>query len=204
MTAPRLAGRWLLVTRVAWVMVVPFALKIIAVSIVGYWMELQRVCHEGARICSEKGFLTRKNVDQVEKLGTSVRLNAAYVIALRVPSLAVWMVVSAIIFWRRSEDRMALLVAFTPVTFGTSVQSFSYGTSMGFTFSFLQGLSSGDSPALGLLFHLLAALGFTTLILFHPRYRGAVQPFAASSTVLHRPALLPQEVRCFPYTCGLW
>lgn len=55
MTAPGLAGRWLLVTRVAWVMVVPFALKIFAVSIVGYWMELQRVRHEGARMCSDKG-----------------------------------------------------------------------------------------------------------------------------------------------------
>jgi hypothetical protein len=58
---------------------------------------------------------------------------------------------------------MASLVALTLVAFGTNFQSFSYGTSFGFDFSFLEGVSGAYSPVLTLLFHLLAALGFTTL-----------------------------------------
>ena len=114
MTVPRSVGRWLVVARVV---VALFALGIFAVSITGYWMELQRVCHEGARACAGRGFLTRKSVEQVEALDVSVRLHAANVIALRVLYLAVWVAVGAVIFWRKSEDRMALLVAFTLVTF---------------------------------------------------------------------------------------
>ena len=77
-----------------------------------------------------------------------------------------WVAVGAVIFWRKPEDRMASLEALTLVTFASSFQSFSYGTSFGFDFSFLEGLSGAYSPVLTLLFHLLAALGFTTLILF--------------------------------------
>ena len=63
MTAPSLRGRWLIFARVTWVVIALFALGIFAVSIFGYWTEFQRVCHEGVRACSDKGFLTRSNVD---------------------------------------------------------------------------------------------------------------------------------------------
>lgn len=158
-------GLWL-VARVAWVAVALLALGIFVLSISNSWAELQKPCLEGARACSDKGLLTRGNVHQLERLGLSVRTYSAYVIALRVVSLTVWVVVGAVIFWRKSEDLMALLVASALVTFGGSFQSFSYGTSFGISSSFLAGLSGAYSPLLSFLFHLLAALGFTTLILF--------------------------------------
>lgn len=127
--------------RVAWVVVTLFALGIFVVSIFVHWTELQRVCLQSARACSDKGLLTQGNVHQLERLGLSVRMYSAYTIALRVVSLMVWVVVGAVIFWRKSEDRIALLVASMLVTFGISFQSFSYGTSLGFNFSFLAGLS---------------------------------------------------------------
>ena len=157
----------LLFGRVAWVAVALVALVIFVVSIFGYWTEIQRVCLEGARACSDKGLLTQENMRQLERLGLSVRLYSAYVISLRVVSLTVWVVVGAVIFWRKPEDRMALLVASMLVTFGSSFQSFSYGTSFGFSLeSFLEGYSGAYSPVLSPLIQLLAALGFTTLILF--------------------------------------
>lgn len=153
----------LLFWRVAWVAVALIALVIFMVSIFGYWTEVQRVCLEGARACSDQGLLTQENMRQLERLGLSVSLYSAYVIALRVVALTVWVVVGAVIFWRKSEDRMALLVASMLVTFGSSFQTFSYGTSFGFSLeNFLEGYSGAYSPVLSPLVHLLAALGFTT------------------------------------------
>ena len=168
----------LLFGRVAWVAVALVALVIFVVSIFGYWTEIQRVCLEGVRACSDKGLLTQENMRQLERLGLSVRLYSAYVIGLRLVSLTVWVVVGAVIFWRKPEDRMALLVASMLVTFGSSFQSFSYGTSFGFSLeSFLEGYSGAYSPVLSPLIHLLAALGFTTLILFLYLFRtGALCP----------------------------
>jgi hypothetical protein len=64
----------LLFGRVAWVAVALVALGIFVVSIFGYWTEVQRVCLEGARACSDKGLLTQENMRQLERLGLSVRM----------------------------------------------------------------------------------------------------------------------------------
>ena len=53
-------------------------------------------------------------------LGLSLGFFAAYAVALDVVFAAVYSVVAALIFWRKSADRMALFVALALLTFGTA------------------------------------------------------------------------------------
>ena len=116
---PRLSGRVLLLARVTWLAV---ALLVLGVFVVGeflYIAELRTtVCTEGAEACVWEGLLTPENVRELENLGLSVGFYAAFDAAINVVFVAVWLGVGAVIFWRRSDDRMALLVALFLVTYG--------------------------------------------------------------------------------------
>ena len=51
-------------------------------------------------------------------MGLSAGFYAAFDAAINAVFVAVWLAVGALIFWRRSDDRMALLVALFLVTYG--------------------------------------------------------------------------------------
>jgi hypothetical protein len=115
----RLSGRVLLLARVAWLAV---ALLVLGVFVVGeflYMAELRTtVCTEGAEACAWEGLLTPENVRELREMGLSAGFYAAFDAAINAVFVAVWLAVGALIFWRRSDDRMALLVALFLVTYG--------------------------------------------------------------------------------------
>jgi hypothetical protein len=113
----RLRGPWLVLARAAWVVVACLSLGIFLASIRPYFDELLGVCTRGAAACDNLGLLTPSNVRELQVLGLSTGFWAAYNSALGVVFMAVWSVVGGVIFWRRSDDRIALLVSLFLVTF---------------------------------------------------------------------------------------
>ncbi len=76
-------------------------------------------CTRGEEACSRYGFLMPGSSEEgLMDLGLPVALYAAFDAVLNGIFVGVWVAVGALIFWHRSNDRMALLVALFLVTFG--------------------------------------------------------------------------------------
>src|SRR5215213_2397345 len=103
-------GRWLLLARVAWVTV---ASIVIGLHVAG-------IPYAYARTINSLNFdrLTSAQVRAVNNLGFTPEFYAAYTVALPVGTMLVFTVIATVIFWRKSEDRMALFGAFMLVVFG--------------------------------------------------------------------------------------
>jgi len=115
-----LRGRRLLVARSVWLAASLLAVGIFLAGTFSYWGALQVACTRSAELCSDRGLLTPQNVRELEELGLYVAFHAAFEVVTTTLLAAVWVGVGAVIFWRRSDDRMALLVSLTLVTFGTT------------------------------------------------------------------------------------
>jgi hypothetical protein len=111
----RLQGRWLLLARVGWVALVILTLTIFFASLPVYMAQLQTPC-AGTACAYEQ--LTLEQAEMLKGFGLSPGDYAAYTVALTLALVVVCLVVSTLILWRRSDDRMALFVAFMLVTLG--------------------------------------------------------------------------------------
>src|SRR6266571_3517326 len=111
----RVPGRWLVLARGIWITLVVLTLTIFFASLPVYIAQLQTPC--AGSTC---GFqqLTPEQVGALTGMGLSLSVYVAFTVALALASVVVCLVVSTLIVWRRSDDRMALLVALTLVTFG--------------------------------------------------------------------------------------
>ena len=114
-TPSSLRGRWLFLARVAWVAVALLSLGLFIVSVPGRFEELRSAC-DGA-VCAN-GSLSLQSARALETLGFSVNSYAAYNVALESAVAVVFLAVALLIFWRKSEDRMALFFSFMLLTFG--------------------------------------------------------------------------------------
>ena len=117
---PDLQGLPLLAARVAWVMVALVALAMVFVSVPALLAQFATLCQEAAAVCLERGQFTPEYARAFREVGISPRSYAIFLVGVDVFSRLVWFAVGALIFIRRSGDRMALLVAFFLVTFGTA------------------------------------------------------------------------------------
>ena len=107
--AATLRGRWLLLARVAWV-----ALTAIVIG-----FHVAGIPYLYARqIGNFFGRLTPEQVRGFKNLGLTPEFYAAYAVAVPVGTMLVFTTIATVIFWRRSEDRMALFSAFMFVVFG--------------------------------------------------------------------------------------
>jgi hypothetical protein len=108
--ASTLSGRWLLLARLGWV-----ALTAIVVG-----LHVAGIPYAYAREVGSLngGQFTSEQVRVFKDLGFTPEFYAAYTVALPVGTMLVFTVIATVIFWRRSEDRMALFVSFALVVFG--------------------------------------------------------------------------------------
>jgi hypothetical protein len=113
----RLHGRWLLLARVTWFILVALALAVFVASLPVYIAQLQSVCKGTA--CAT-GQLTPQIIEMLRNLSLSLESYAAISIALALVQVLVWFTVGGVLFWRRSNDWMALMVALMLVLLGTS------------------------------------------------------------------------------------
>jgi len=111
----RLHGRWLSLARVGWVALVVLTLAIFLASLPVYIAQLQTTCAGTA--CAYQQ-LTLEQAGMLKGIGLSPGVYTAYTVAFTLALVVVCLVVSTLIVWRRSDDRMALLVALMLVTFG--------------------------------------------------------------------------------------
>lgn len=110
-----LRGGWLIRIRVAWGIVVVLVLVFFLVSLPAYLTYLQTVClHQP---CPYQQ-LTLSSARSLQALGISVEGYAILTLTLTLAAALVWMVMGAVLVWRRSDDWMALLVAFMLVVGG--------------------------------------------------------------------------------------
>src|SRR5215210_5945714 len=114
-----LRGRWLLLARLAWIAVAITALAIVLFSVPSSFEHYRSVCSAASEVCSERavGQPTPEGVRALRDMSLSVRSYALFNVVEKIFQL-VWFAVGAIIFFRRSEDRMALLVSLFLVSFG--------------------------------------------------------------------------------------
>jgi hypothetical protein len=146
-----LRGVWMTLARVAWGVVVVLVLLLFLVSLPTYLTHLQTVClHQP---CAYQQ-LTLNSARSLQALGISVEGYAALTLTLTLGPALVWVVMGAVLVWRRSDDWMALLVAFMLVVGGAN-----NGLYGGFTTS----QAGWEAPAnlLGFLFSLALFVVFS-------------------------------------------
>ena len=112
-------GRWLVIARVVWAAVVVFTLSIFIASLPAYVAQLQTVC-TGVTCVYSYGQLTPGTAQALQNLGLSTGGYAVSILALITASTLVSFGVAGLIFWRRSDDWMAMLVSLFLVTFGVN------------------------------------------------------------------------------------
>jgi hypothetical protein len=120
-TPTTLRGHWLLFARVAWVVVAITALAIVVFSVPSSFEHHSSVCTAASEVCSEQEAVdqpTPEGVRALQDAGLSVRTYALLNVVVDKVFQLVWFAVGALIFWRRSDDRMALLVSMFLVSFG--------------------------------------------------------------------------------------
>jgi hypothetical protein len=105
-----LRGRWLVVARVSWVAV--------ASIVIGF--HVAGIPYAYAHKINSLNFnrLAAGQVRVFKNLGLTPEFYAAYFLALPVGTMVAFTAIATVIFWRKSEDRMALFGAFMLVVFG--------------------------------------------------------------------------------------
>jgi signal transduction histidine kinase len=115
-----LRGRWLIVAQLAWVAVAVLTAGVFVVGIPGEFARLQAPC-TGGLSCLWFPHLSANNAQRLGEIGLSTDLFAAYFVAVEVAFMVVPFAIGAAIFWRRSDDRMALLGSLTLIAFGATL-----------------------------------------------------------------------------------
>jgi hypothetical protein len=114
-------GRSLFLSRVAWVVVAGTTLAVVVCSVPSSYEYYSSACTAASRVCSERAVAraTPEGVWALRNMGLSLRFYATSNVVIDKVFQLVWLAVGALIFWRRSDDRVALLTSLFLVTFGT-------------------------------------------------------------------------------------
>lgn len=108
---------WLFFVRVIWMLLALLVVGIFCAGLPVYIAHFQQVCPSGG--CAA-GQLAPENVRVPPAFNASAGSYPLYSVVFQVVSALVWFAVGGIIFWRRSSDWMALLVALLLICLGTA------------------------------------------------------------------------------------
>src|SRR6266487_7176169 len=108
----RLFGSWLILAQVVWIAAVTLIVAPFLAMLPAYYTLLQTIC-TGATCGAAQP--TPDSAQAMQKLGISVATYATFTLALTLALAFLCFAISAVIFWRRSDDWMALLVALAVV-----------------------------------------------------------------------------------------
>ena len=115
MTETNSPGRWLFLARATWVVITVLILVLTIVAIPYYGSVLKTVCAAPVNCFSDQ--LTVSDMQGLHALGISLGVYVAIQVVQNSLFALVWVVPGAIIFWRRSDEPMALFCAFMLVLF---------------------------------------------------------------------------------------
>lgn len=116
-TGARLRGPLLAGARLAWLVIALFDLVIFVISIPAYYAQLQVVCTK-TELC-ETGQLTKGNVAALHSLHLTISDYATYFLIINLVTSLVFIIVGALIFWRKSDQRLELFISLLLVTLGS-------------------------------------------------------------------------------------
>ncbi len=154
-TYTRLQGRWLLGARAAWFVVVGLTVALFVLSIPLQIARSETPCsNPDLSQCFQAGQLTPELVQELQQMGLPLNSYAAFFTVVQVSFALVFLSVGALIFWRKSEDWMALRVSLMLVIFGLA------------SFNSPARLLAPVYPALRLPGLLLQLLGVALLMMF--------------------------------------
>jgi hypothetical protein len=106
-----LHGRGLFLARVVWLVVFVLAIGLFFTSIPAYYDSLIKATDPNINPAT-----LRSNL---EALSVSIDFYATYLLSLDITSMMVWCAVGAVIFWRRSDDWMAVFTSLCLILFST-------------------------------------------------------------------------------------
>lgn len=113
-----LRDRWLNLARAGWLAVAALTLSLFIAGIPAEFAQLRLGCPTPA--CASSGQMTPVELSLLHNIGLSPNVFAAYGVVLDVAFASVFVVVAALIFWRKSIDRLALFFALALLLFGTA------------------------------------------------------------------------------------
>jgi hypothetical protein len=117
-TSTRLSGRWLILARVVWIVLVIFLLVTFIFSISANFASLHQPCT--GDWCINSGYLTASEIHALTQYVLSLDVYAWSLIIINYGTALIWFAVGGILFWRKSEDWMALLVALMLISGGVT------------------------------------------------------------------------------------
>jgi hypothetical protein len=118
----RLTGSWLIIARAVWLALVVPSLGLFVVGLPIYYQQVQRSCVDPVT-CSLGGAQTAKGLQDLSAHGLSVSEYAALFTIFFAIMAATWCAVGFLLFWRRSDDWLALLAAFFLVITGITLSN---------------------------------------------------------------------------------
>jgi len=146
-TETRLHGYWLVLVRLICLSLSVLSVGLFIASIPSYVAHLHLLCTGTAAACYTSGQLPPGDVQRLHELGLSRDFYATYTIVITsLAALGYWLV-AAFLFWRKSDDRLALLAAVSlatfPIVFNTGLMNIlpSPWWSLSYVLSFLGPLS---------------------------------------------------------------
>ncbi len=109
----RLHGYRLLIVRLICLSLYVLSVGLLVASIPSNFAHLHLLCTGTATVCNANGQLTPGDVRRLQELGLSIDFYAAYTIVITlIFALGYWLV-AALLFWRKSDNPLALLAAVT-------------------------------------------------------------------------------------------
>ena len=115
-TETNVHGRWLFLARPAWVVLALLVLGLNVGAIPHYHAVLQMVCSASANCFGNQ--LTSGEVQELHASGGSLSAFATFTVVVQSLTMLVWVMLGALLLWRRSDEPLALFCSFMLVTFG--------------------------------------------------------------------------------------
>jgi signal transduction histidine kinase len=109
-TSTRVRGRRLWLMRLGWTLLATINLVVFFVSIPVYYAQLFVLCSSPRQGCAI-GQLTLGNVLALHHLGITLDSYATYTLAVSLFASSIFLIVGLVLFWRRSDDWMAVLAS---------------------------------------------------------------------------------------------
>ena len=191
-TNTHLSGSQLVTARIVWLLLVIPSLSLFVVGLPVYFVQLQRPCAD-AVTCNIPFALTARGLRAIAVLGFSAFGYAAFTTLFWTLIFIIWSGIGLLIFFRKSNDRMALLTAFFLVMFNMGTSTIALPLAY---------------PVLALPVIFISLLGQVALGLFFllfpngrlvPRWMGVIIPLIIIRAVAYvAPSTSPFSMTMFP------
>jgi signal transduction histidine kinase len=112
-------SRWHTLARAGWLIL---AALTVGLFIVGLPIEYGQLQHGCLTPCASTGGVAPVDASRLRNLGLSLDFFAIYGVVLEVIFASVFVTVGALIFWRKSSDRVALFISIALLLFGTATE----------------------------------------------------------------------------------